>query len=348
MAVSRILLFRLFVCAALSCVATAPIAMAVDDWNPVCWVGGCKPFTTTNFPNLVKQYHCNTISVDGSFLQQPYRYRVTGACRLLARDMNSTTFDNDKLLSTTQWSADGTFHDTRHEANEVLSLNQEITGRKGFVTSGRITSFRVCAKDPWRESEGVSCGSARIDRSGSIDQDMDSSYRASPVPVSATIGNDRRAALRQQLARTLQELQNMSTTAKSLGGLSPAQKAALARTTQAGPSVALGPLVVTEPVQNSRVVQGKFRVKVTPPAGFTDINSASVALEFTWLDTPANYTPRPFVNTFPVGLTALIGGYTVPQGVTRGQTGRWQVRARITSPLNGVWSAAVPFILALQ
>jgi len=90
-----------------------------------------------------------------------------------------------------------------------------------------------------------------------------------------------------------------------------------------------------------------LQINAAPPAGFKDINTANAMLEFTWLDTPATYKQRPYVNAFPVALTKLMGGYAVPVQVTAGQAGNWQVRARVYQPANGAWSAAVPFVLSL-
>jgi len=99
---------------------------------------------------------------------------------------------------------------------------------------------------------------------------------------------------------------------------------------------------IVTPVWNDRVQQGQLVVKVAPPKiGMTQVTQ----LEFTWLDAPPN---QPYVNNFAVDTNSLLQGYPVPQQITRGNSGRWKVRARASGKaVPGPWSFPVEFQLFL-
>jgi hypothetical protein len=99
---------------------------------------------------------------------------------------------------------------------------------------------------------------------------------------------------------------------------------------------------ILTPVWNDRVQQGQVVVKVAPPKiGMTQITQ----LEFKWLDAPPT---QPYVNNFAVDTNSLLQGYAVPQPITRGQEGRWEIRARASGKaVPGPWSFPVQFRLFL-
>jgi hypothetical protein len=99
---------------------------------------------------------------------------------------------------------------------------------------------------------------------------------------------------------------------------------------------------IIRPANNDRVQQGQVVVKTTPPkVGMTQVTQ----LEFRWLDAPPN---QPYVNNIAVDTSSLLAGYSVPQPVTRGNAGRWEVRARASGKaVPGPWSFPVQFQLFL-
>lgn len=99
---------------------------------------------------------------------------------------------------------------------------------------------------------------------------------------------------------------------------------------------------IIRPVWNDQVQQGHLVLAAQPPkAGMTQVTQ----LEFTWLDAPPN---QPYVNNFAVDTNSLLQGYPVPQQITRGNSGRWKVRARASGKaIPGPWSFPVEFQLFL-
>ncbi len=100
---------------------------------------------------------------------------------------------------------------------------------------------------------------------------------------------------------------------------------------------------IIKPTNGQQVAQGQLVVTAQPPK----IGGTTVAeLEFRWVDAPQN---APYVNTFAVETSKLAQGYAVAQQVTRGNIGRWEVRARSSGKaVPGPWSLAVPFHLGLN
>lgn len=310
---------------------------------------------------------CGIQAINGQFSGNESRYQSRGDCDILrdTNDANASTFDKVSIIGNIQWTGQGSYQSfgggvyaktLPNNTSEVISVRQTLVDYPGQVWVGTLSATMTCTADPWREPDSRGCAAIRREKSGSIDERVDSLYTTNlVVPRTSLLHPNLRAALQQQYthAMQMQQLQRMQNTpagatTKSLPSLG--QRASNAGVSQGATQapILIGPLTITLPVANSRVVQGKLQVKASPPAGFTDINAASAWLEFTWLDTPPTAKVRPYVNTYPVTLSALMKGHPVPVQVTAGQTGRWQVRARITSPALGAWSTAVPFVLALQ
>ena len=97
---------------------------------------------------------------------------------------------------------------------------------------------------------------------------------------------------------------------------------------------------ITNPIRNAVVQQGQLFLKADPPkSGATQVTE----LEFRWLDAPQN---QPYINIFAVETPKLLQGYHVDQAVTRGNAGRWEVRARTSGKaVPGSWSFPVQFKL---
>lgn len=97
---------------------------------------------------------------------------------------------------------------------------------------------------------------------------------------------------------------------------------------------------ITWPRWNDPMKEGQLIIKATKPkVGMTQVTQ----LEFKWLDAPPN---QPYANNVAVDTNSLFQGYPVPQHVTRGQAGRWEVRARASGkPVPGPWSFPVMFRL---
>jgi hypothetical protein len=100
---------------------------------------------------------------------------------------------------------------------------------------------------------------------------------------------------------------------------------------------------IKRPSSGERILQGQLVVQIDPPRVG---GSAVTELEFKWLDTPSNRTT--YVNAFAVATSKLVQGYVVDPRVTQAQTGRWEVRARVSGQKTPrPWSPATPFLLAL-
>lgn len=116
---------------------------------------------------------------------------------------------------------------------------------------------------------------------------------------------------------------------------------------------------ITNPVWKhplQSIQQGQLVVAATKPKiGMTQVSE----LKFEWLDAPPDWCgpPRdpsgrplnpcpPYVNQFAIDTPLLDHGYQVDPGVTRGHTGRWEVRVRASGKaVPGPWSFPVQFHL---
>src|SRR5262249_1887242 len=123
----------------------------------------------------------------------------------------------------------------------------------------------ICAIDPWRQPDGLDCGSFRVILYGRDPHNIQGAlYANNPtVPASSRLSPQARATVNQQYARhaQLRNLQNTpgGATTKSLAP-SAAQKALTTNTTQASQqAILIGPLTITQPAANGTVIQGKFQ-----------------------------------------------------------------------------------------
>jgi hypothetical protein len=206
-----------------------------------------------------------------------------------------------------------------------------ITGYEPFMPDrapgGRIFMYWTarCNRDPWLAPEGASCqrlGAFIPDDLRQVTPDLQAT--SFPKTRDAITPNDR--------PRLYAEYQRVNSPAKmrvlpGVGIISP---------------VTDDMFTIVKPGEGDRVVQGQMVVTAKQPkTGMTPVTE----LEFRWLDAPSN---QPFVNAFAVDTPKLLQGYPVDQRVTRGNFGRWEVRARISGrAVPGPWSLPVRFQLVV-
>lgn len=115
---------------------------------------------------------------------------------------------------------------------------------------------------------------------------------------------------------------------------------------QVGLSIRSVPIFISPasaPAPGQTYVQRQLLLRIAAPrTGATP----GTEFEFTWLDTPS-HLPR-YVNLVSYDTTKVLQGMILPDGITRGQPGRREVRARTSgSAPPGPWSLPIPFQLTL-
>lgn len=233
------------------------------------------------------------------------------------------------------------------------SESVEFTGYEPFLPErapgGRIYMYWTarCNKDPWLEPY------ANCQRLGAyIPDDLgvnvpDLQATSFPRTLNAITPGDRSRLLAEYLrinppafGKLLPPLKD-----QSAARVEPSKKEPAPAAVSKFPSSAalVAPLKITKPPSGARIMQGQLVVQIDP-SGLA--GNPVTDLEFTWLDTPPNQTR--FINPFTVDTKKLVQGYLVDQAVTRGHTGRWEIRARVSGKKPpGPWSPPTPFILAL-
>jgi hypothetical protein len=101
-------------------------------------------------------------------------------------------------------------------------------------------------------------------------------------------------------------------------------------------------LEIVKPLAGDKVPHGQLFIFAAPPkVGRTDV----VELELRYLDAPANLQHAyPYTTFLSVSMVQLLDGYPVPERVTGGYVGHWQVRARSSmNTVPGPWSLPVQF-----
>ena len=101
---------------------------------------------------------------------------------------------------------------------------------------------------------------------------------------------------------------------------------------------------IIKPFAGTTIPHGRLIIFAAPPKiGSTDVAD----IELRYLDAPANQRQSyPFTTVLSVTTVQLLDGYPVPERVTGGYVGRWQIRVRSgmkTPP--GDWSAPVQFTM---
>ena len=316
-------------------------------WAPPTFAG--PPFKGTASGNDFIQ--CTIDSATGSFAETQSNYTVQGDCQVSHQNPDpkgGSTFPD--MTEAFIWTAVGTYQPGKYNTGETISVRRPTSTQFTTPVIATFTSTMLCGQDPWLQPDGLSCGSVRYQQTGTLgtsqgDQ-MVQAYltQTNPmVPRSSMLSAQQRAALVQQYQKQHLSSLNLQSKPTAL----PAQPPAAAT---AGPSNLAGanrvafstaPIIVA-PTPNTHAVEG-FYVKVTVAGSYT--GTEGVYVQFTWVDTPATQNPHPYVNTWPITLKDLVNGIAVPSYITRGQYGRWQVRAQITSPTAGAWGSPVLFYL---
>ncbi|MBX3235523.1 MAG: hypothetical protein KF814_05180 [Nitrospiraceae bacterium] len=296
-------------------------------------------------PAVVSQLSmaCAVGQVTSSHKSASSDYTVTGACNLFETSRGKTSPYNAYVVD---WSATGSHQPNTKATFETMTLTLVELGKVTGIAT--IHSTMQCGSDPWRIAPTGRCRAmTRQTAPPSLAGYLSMAYQqllqdAPNLPLSFKLNPAQRAALEKQYQMSFATRQKPGSVGplmdKPMGSpLSPANQAAIGAATKVVPDWP----ALTEPKPGARVVQGQFMVKATPPAvggGF------AAEVEFTWLDASAL---NPYVNTWPLSMDQLTKGIIVPGGVTRGQAGRWQVRARVSNPNKGSWSIPVPFELFL-
>jgi len=309
-------------------------------------VGAGPPFKGTDYG--YEFIRCTIDSVTGSFVQTQSTYTVQGDCQVNHKNPDpkgGSTFAD--VTEAFNWTAVGTYQPGKYNATETISVR--IPSSTQFTTPVIATfySTMLCGQDPWLKPDGLSCGSVRSQQTGTLgtgqgDQLVQAYLtQTNPViPRSSMLSAQQRAALNQQYQKQLVTNLN-SKPAEGIPSKPPVAPAAHSNLADASRAALLAAPMIISPTANSHVGEGQFQVKGTVTGSHT--GTEGVYVQFTWVDTPANYNPRPFVNIFNISLRDLVNGITVPNYITRSQYGRWQVRAQIVSPTVGAWGSPVLF-----
>jgi hypothetical protein len=290
-------------------------------------LGACiTPFGTTPADPTPVPTQCTPPRLTGfpQFLRTPpgtAKYLFDGTCS------NPAQLPGAQLAY--RW--EGSWSPSEQDPNKPnASESITITGYEPFIPDrapgGRLFMYWTarCNRDPWLSAEGASCqrlGAFIPDDLRQVTPDLQAT--SFPRTRDAIPANDR--------PRLYAEYQRFNSPAKTRvlpGVLAPVTTNDM--------------FTITKPGENDRVVQGQMIVAaMQPKVGMTPVTE----LEFRWLDAPNN---QPYVNTFVVDTPKLLQGYPVDPRVTRGNVGRWEVRARISGQaVPGPWSLPVRFQLLL-
>jgi hypothetical protein len=205
----------------------------------------------------------------------------------------------------------------------------EITGFEPFIPlrapGGRIFMYWAarCKQDPWLQPVGGNCRLTGV----VIPDDLRQAVPDLQILNFPKTENMIAAADRQRLYAQYLRLNSAVAGTQRIPGV-------MGQTDDM--------FTITNPLRNAIVQQGQLFVKADlPKIGATQMTE----LEFRWLDAPKN---QPYVNIFAVDTPKLLQGYPVAQAVTRGNVGRWEVRARASGKaVPGPWSLPVQFKLFL-
>ncbi len=297
------------------------------------------PYAGNSYSAPVVQ--CAIDSVSGAFTAAQSQYTVKGDCEEPSGNSTSAAFN---------WTAVGIYQPGTHNVSETISVSKAVNNQFTVPVAFTLSATMVCGQDPWRQPDGLSCGSVRYQAPNSQDltpaenEILGFLYANAPVvPRSSVLNAQQRAALNQQYESQLARLNSQNKVA-----LIPPKPPATATTNPTNPNnanrvfLASAP-VITLPPANSGNIEGRFQVKATVAGSYT--GNEGVYVQFTHLGNATAPNANSFVNTFNITLKDLVSGITVPNYITRGGQGRWLVRAQIITPNAGPWSAAVPFVL---
>jgi hypothetical protein len=246
-----------------------------------------------------------------------------------------STFDKTKVVSTIDWTAEGTYQPLQKNTWEDIAIRQVYLDRPGFVSQGTLSGWVTCAKDPWREPDGLACGSPGFKTAGAIEPAVARFYgKALRVPLTSNLSAPQRASLKGQYQAAVQKAQQINVVASS-----SVEK-------QSSNAFAFQPAVpsVTSPAANQ-----VFFEKVPIPIKLTSPRALNATGYLVNLETKdANGAWRTHA-TIPVGVAQAQSatGYT---GFGAGAPpaflalpGKWRLNAQISSPKASGPSAWVEF-----
>ena len=303
--------------------ATAHFTAVNPEGNqtPRCWVVGAS-----------------LKSIDGNLPTPAATYILNGRCEI---DFSSndkgqeSTFDKLKVVATIEWTAQGTYQPEQKNTREDISLRHTYLNRPGFVAAGTLSGWMICAKDPWREPDGLPCGSPGSRTAGTVDPDVAAFYaRNLKVPQTSNLNPQQRAALKSEYDAAVQKARQVKIAAVSKKETS---SSAAIREAFAMPSV-------VSPAPNQ-----SFRENTSIPIKLTSPKSLNAAGYLVNIETKnPNGTWRAQA-TIPVGVAEAqsAAGYT---GFGAGAPpaflalpGSYRLNARVSSPKQSEPSAWVEF-----
>lgn len=281
---------------------------------------------------------CTVRDATGTHSSTESRYLVNGNC---------TFYSGGGLLGAPMnWTANGSHQPNTKATFETLAMTL-INGKSS--ETGSVDSTMQCGVDPWRQTSGSPCRfPTRKTSPPSLSGYLSIAYghlseHARGLPLSVFLSPEQRAAFNKQYQIAMAAQQKFDPSQTSRLRLRPPTTGPVSAGVGSSTSDALlirqMPKIVL-PSDGEVVVQGELYVQIQQPQiGVTPV----AEIEWTWLDAPQN---QPYVNTFFDDTKNLRNRYKVDVGVTRGQFGRWQVRARMSGQaIPGPWSPPTQFRL---
>lgn len=290
---------------------------------------------------------CVATDIHASFGIPVSTYAVKGVCGVFddSNTGSGSTFENEKRLGDYPWTAEGKYNSSTRATSERLTISDMKSRSMPY-----FDSTMQCPQDPWMTALSQPCldirdSAARVPLDGYIQDVLTTLWRLKPTaPYSSLIRTDQRAKLDAQYRAWRAGLPTSKVPGPVVQLPSPPVPSGATKVNPltAAPVPTADMFTITNPVWNASVQQSQLVVAATKPKiGMTQVSE----LEFRWLDAPPD---QPYVNIFAIDTPLLLQGYQVPPPVTRGHTGRWEVRARASGKaVPGPWSFPVQFRLFL-
>lgn len=293
--------------------------------------GFSTPFTTDN-PEGMLPPECWVVSVSlkniGNDLPTPAAtYVSSGKCNIKYSSNNKgveSTFDKLKITSTIDWTGEGTYQPLQKNAWEEISIRQINVDRPGYSSQGTLKGWGTCAKDPWREPDGLACGSPGYSTAGTIDPAVAGYYgKALRVPLTSYLTAPQRAGLNSAYQAAVRKAQEIHVVAAPSTGKSSAPAFALAATV---------PSVVSPTSNQVFSERTSIPIKLTSP---TSLNAAGYVVNIETKNSGGAWIAHA---TIPVGVAQAqsAAGYT---GFGAGAPpaflalpGTWRMNAQVSSP----------------
>ncbi len=278
---------------------------------------------------------CSVQEATGTHDAAASNYTVNGQCLF---------YENGRLFEAqaVNWTAKGSHQPNTKATFEMMTLRYVESGQERY--SGSMSSTMQCGSDPWRLPPSAPCRFV-VRNPGQMAGHVSIAYqelvkKAPTFPLSVFLSPAHRAGLQRQYDIAMAKYQKFDRS------MSPVFKP---RLSPSGPVSSSDPVLQAKAIQNyptillptgDVVAQGELYVQIQEPkVGTTPVTE----IEWTWLDAPSK---QPYVNTFADDTKKLRNRTKVDVAVTRGQFGRWQVRARMSGQATpGPWSPPTFFTL---